>query len=46
MLRRHHRPGLCAVFLRVVEVAAALVIVCFGVLLLTGYIVEERMLGA
>ena len=42
----HSRSGGGLVFLRVVEVAAALVIVCFGVLLLTGYIVEERMLGA
>lgn len=40
------RSGGGFVFLRVVEVAAALMIVCFGALLLTGYLVEERMLGA
>ena len=37
------RSGLIVV--RGLETAAALVIILFGVLLLTGYIVSERMVG-
>jgi nickel/cobalt exporter len=39
------RPGGGLLLLRGVETAAALAIVAFGVLLLTGYMVSERMIG-
>ncbi len=39
------KPGGGMVLLRGLETAAALVIVVFGVLLLTGYMVSERMFG-
>ena len=39
------KPGAGMIFIRGLETAAALVIVAFGVLLLTGYIVSERMVG-
>ena len=39
------KPGVGLIILRGVETAAALVIVFFGVALLTGYIVSERLLG-
>jgi nickel/cobalt exporter len=39
------RPGKGMLLLRGLETAAALVIVAFGVLLLTGYMVSERMIG-
>jgi len=39
------KPGTGMIFIRGLETAAALVIVAFGVLLLTGYIVSERMVG-
>lgn len=38
-------PGKGMLLLRGLETAAALVIVAFGVLLLTGYMVSERMIG-
>jgi nickel/cobalt transporter (NicO) family protein len=38
-------PGAGMILVRGLETAAALVIVAFGVLLLTGYIVSERMVG-
>jgi len=39
------KPGNGMLLLRGLETAAALVIVVFGVLLLTGYMVSERMIG-
>jgi nickel/cobalt exporter len=39
------KPGKGVLLLRGLETAAALVIVAFGVLLLTGYMVSERMIG-
>ena len=39
------KPGAGMVLVRGLETAAALVIVAFGALLLTGYIVSERMVG-
>jgi nickel/cobalt exporter len=39
------KPGAGMVLLRGMETAAALVIVAFGALLLTGYIVTERLMG-
>jgi nickel/cobalt exporter len=39
------RPGNGMILLRGFEVAAALLITVFGVLLLTGYMVSERMMG-
>jgi nickel/cobalt transporter (NicO) family protein len=39
------KPGAGMVLVRALETAAALVIVAFGALLLTGYIVSERMVG-
>ncbi len=39
------KPGAGMLFLRGVETAAALLIIVFGVALLTGYMVSERMMG-
>jgi nickel/cobalt exporter len=39
------KPGKGMLFLRGMETAAALVIIVFGVALLTGYIVSERLMG-
>ncbi len=39
------KPGAGMIFLRGVETAAALLIIVFGVALLTGYMVSERMVG-
>jgi nickel/cobalt exporter len=39
------KPGVGMIAIRALETAAALVIVAFGALLLTGYIVSERMVG-
>ncbi len=39
------KPGAGVLFLRGLETAAALFIIIFGVALLTGYIVSERMIG-
>ena len=39
------RPGAGMVILRGLETAAALVIIAFGALLLTGYMVSERLMG-
>ncbi len=39
------KPGAGLLWLRGLETAAAAVIVAFGVLLLTGYMVSERLLG-
>ena len=39
------KPGVGMIFIRGLETAAALVIVAFGTLLLTGYIVSERLMG-
>ncbi len=39
------RPGAGMIFVRGLETAAAIVIVAFGALLLTGYIVSERLMG-
>jgi nickel/cobalt transporter (NicO) family protein len=39
------RSGYGALAMRGIEVAAALLIMCFGVLLLTGYMIDERMIG-
>ena len=39
------KPGAGMIFLRGVETAAALLIVVFGVVLLTGYMVSEQMVG-
>jgi nickel/cobalt exporter len=39
------KPGKGMLFLRGVETAAAVVIIVFGVALLTGYIVSERLMG-
>ena len=39
------KPGAGMLFLRGVETAAALLIIVFGVALLTGYMVSERMVG-
>ena len=39
------RPGAGLVILRGLETAAALVIIAFGALLLTGYMVSERLMG-
>jgi nickel/cobalt transporter (NicO) family protein len=38
-----HRAGYAGLFIRGVEVAAAGLVLCFGVLLLTGYMATERM---
>ena len=40
------KPGAGMLLLRGLETAAALVIVAFGALLLTGYIVSERLMGS
>ncbi len=39
------RPGAGLIMVRGLETAAALAIIAFGVLLLTGYMVSERMVG-
>jgi nickel/cobalt transporter (NicO) family protein len=39
------KPGAGMLFLRGVETAAALLIIVFGIALLTGYMVSERMVG-
>ena len=39
------RTGYGTLVVRGIEVGAAVVIIAFGVLLLTGYIVSERMVG-
>ena len=39
------KPGAGMIALRALETGAALVIVAFGALLLTGYIVSERLMG-
>jgi len=39
----HSRPGLGSLALRGIEVGAAVVVLVFGVLLLTGYMASERM---
>jgi nickel/cobalt exporter len=39
------KPGAGMILLRGLEAAAALVIVLFGVALLTGYVVSERLMG-
>ena len=39
------KPGAGMILVRALETAAALVIVAFGVLLLTGYMVSERLMG-
>ena len=39
------KPGAGMVLIRGLETAAAAVIIIFGVLLLTGYLVSERMVG-
>jgi nickel/cobalt exporter len=39
------RAGYGVLAMRAIEVAAALVIIAFGGLLLTGYMVSERMIG-
>jgi nickel/cobalt transporter (NicO) family protein len=39
------KPGAGLIMVRGLETAAALAIIAFGVLLLTGYIVSERMVG-
>ena len=39
------KPGAGMLFLRGVETAAAVLIIVFGVALLTGYMVSERMVG-
>jgi nickel/cobalt transporter (NicO) family protein len=39
------RAGYGMVMMRAVEVGAAVVIIAFGTLLLTGYVVSERMVG-
>jgi nickel/cobalt exporter len=39
------KPGPGLIALRALETAAAIVVVAFGVLLLTGYMVSERMVG-
>jgi nickel/cobalt exporter len=39
------KPGAGMIFIRGLETAAALVIVAFGALLLTGYMVSERLMG-
>ena len=39
------KPGSGMILLRGVETAAAVVIIVFGVALLTGYMVSERMVG-
>jgi nickel/cobalt exporter len=39
------KPGAGIVFVRGLEAAAAVVTVTFGVLLLTGYMISERMVG-
>jgi nickel/cobalt transporter (NicO) family protein len=39
------KPGRGMLLIRALETGAAVVIVMFGVLLLTGYIVSERMVG-
>jgi len=41
----HSRAGLGLLAMRGIEVGAAVVILAFGVLLLTGYMVSERMVG-
>jgi nickel/cobalt exporter len=40
------RPGPGMLVLRGIEVAAALLVLCFGIALLTGYIASERMFAA
>jgi len=39
------KPGAGMIAVRALETAAAMVIVAFGVLLLTGYMVSERLIG-
>ena len=39
------RPGYGAPAMRAVEVGAAVLVLMFGVLLLTGYMVSERLFG-
>ena len=39
------KPGAGMIFIRGLETAAALVIIVFGVALLTGYVVSERLMG-
>jgi len=39
------KPGAGMIFIRGLETAAALVIIVFGVFLLTGYVVSERLMG-
>ena len=39
------KPGTGMILVRGLETAAALVIVLFGVALLTGYVVSERLMG-
>lgn len=39
------RSGYGNLLIRAIEAGAAVVIICFGVLLLGGYIVNERMVG-
>jgi nickel/cobalt exporter len=39
------KPGAGMIFIRGLETAAALVIIVFGVALLTGYMVSERLMG-
>jgi nickel/cobalt exporter len=39
------KPGAGIIFIRGLETAAALVIIVFGVALLTGYVVSERLMG-
>jgi nickel/cobalt transporter (NicO) family protein len=39
------KPGIGMLALRGLETLAAVVVLCFGVLLLTGYLVTERLLG-
>jgi nickel/cobalt transporter (NicO) family protein len=40
------RTGYGSLALRVIEVAAAVVVLCFGVALLAGYMASERLIGA
>ena len=40
------KPGPGMILLRLIETAAALLIVLFGAALLTGYLASERLLGA
>lgn len=40
-----HRSGYGTVAMRTIEVGAAVVIIAFGALLLTGYMINERIIG-